>query len=450
MKNLGKVILLLAVASVLNGCAISNKTTKQPIENTLYEKAVQGKAYQAGLSNIETLWLPARYSHSGESAFYINGSQYIAPGGHSDVLGFIVQTNGNYLVAVRQQANRLYSVSSQGVSQAVTSTVSTFPDSVVFYEVTKPGKTLKTLGKIEDANSVVITLDAIYARKSTGDGLSSYLGFDKKSQSIAGPQNVSYATPTPNRGWFSVKESSFWQSGQKEIRYLSTDAKGATTELVQWKKGRGFSDVEFVNTTAAFINQVPVTDSVRTGRVVKLVRDYSGTTQSFRNYTGWVYDLSWKQPNRHANRNGDFGIRYGKVSNLSAKGALDAARRTILFNEAGTVYAASQSSKSVFSNLDYMLVDVLAEEPYQSRQSIFRLASGKRNTMRKVFAGNSADVSLNAFNDAYALITPQTTVLVLANNVDDEAKIKAYDVSHGAMIASADIEKLLTQYGINR
>jgi len=114
------------------------------------------------------------------------------------------------------------------------------------------------------------------------------------------------------------------------------------------------------------------------------------------------------------------------------------------------VYAASQSSKSVFSNLDYMLVDVLAEEPYQSRQSIFRLASGKRNTMRKVFAGNSADVSLNAFNDAYALITPQTTVLVLANNVDDEAKIKAYDVSHGAMIASADIEKLLTQYGINR
>ena len=310
----------------------------------------------AGLANPSTLWIPARYTGSGD-ALFINGQRYAAPGGFNNVASFIKLTDG-YLVAVRQnqlpvvqpaaataggglsaeqtktlqaQMQKIQQMPNltaeqrvQMMSMLMQATMSSSQTAqvpapvtlgssnsigVAFYKVGADGQTLAAVGSIptvHNAPRVLTTTAAIFVERrdgSTASGqlpLFDYIGINNKGQQVVGPQGVLFATPAPDGGWY-VKQmignedpSLPYATYSWDIAHI--DANGQRTEIYKGSSEYTGQDMG-VHSALAFANMPPLADSVRTGYIIRLM--HHGAQSMGNDFTDWyasAFSLGEKPP----------------------------------------------------------------------------------------------------------------------------------------------------------
>lgn len=389
---------------------------------------------EAGLAGFETLWIPARYRDDQRNALFIKGRQFTAPGGYTDVAGYLPTERG-YLVAVYQATQPI------DVSFIPASSESL---SVVFYEAAKDGNVGPALGTIPDAEYAVVGKTGIFVAQQTAKGIYGYSGYDTNGKLVAGPQGVRFASPAPDGGWFVQKVVSE-KPNHVDIVTMRYGTDGAAKVLAK----DAIHEQEFNrfgNSTAVFVDQPPLADSARTGHVVRLYREYSSMSRDFRELRGCVTDL-----NETKGRTlGAWCVKIGNAHGTTLGTAADLTRRIIVFGNESSARAASQLSPKGFGPAVYGTVDLKATETYKTEKEVFRIAGAGSNFARTLFGGNNSNLTANSRNDAYGIITPKGNLLVLANEHLSGSPRQAVNLVSGKTLDSEDIEGFLFQYGITR
>lgn len=392
-----------------------------------------GSLTEAGLAGATTVWVPARYRDDQRSALFINGKQFSAPGGYSDVAGFLPTERG-YLVAVYQTAQpievSLVPATAGGVS-------------VVFYAVTQEGGIASILGTIPDAMYAVVGKTGIFvAQQATRDTVS-YAGYDLSGQVATGPQGVRFASPALDGGWYVQKVISE-HPDHVETAILHYDVGGAAKVLVKDSVHNQDYD-RFANTTAVFIDQPPLADSARTGYVARLYRERGTMSRDFREIRACLTNLA--STVRYL---GDWCVGVGVAHNTDLSVAGDLALRMVVFGDETAALAASQLRTKGFGPAIYGTVDLSAAKPRSTEKEVFRIASAGANLVRSLFGNNTSDLTANSHNDAYGIITPKGNILVLANDLLSDKPRQAVNLTSGASLAPEDVEGFLYQFGITR
>src|SRR5699024_5992432 len=193
------------LVAVLSGCATTPGAGGSSAANTpLAQTAQAGTLADVGLAGTpETVFVPARYRSNTTPALYINGRQFVAPGGYSNVAGFLPMASG-YLVAVVQPT-----VSAQSTDR------NKYPF-LVFYQVDANGQTVKQLGVVANVVQTHVGRDSIYGAQPAPGNFRNYYGYSVAGEPTAGPQGVLHATPAPAGGWYVARfeelhESDFYR-----------------------------------------------------------------------------------------------------------------------------------------------------------------------------------------------------------------------------------------------
>ena len=454
-------VVALAAAGLLTACATpgaggshgaakgASKTTPKTTPKTT-KAAFGGRETlaKAGLAHPETVWVPARYTAGGHDALFIHGRRFVAPGGHGNVPGFI-KTGHGYLVAVREPATR-----SDGVQVA---------PRVVFYRVGSSGRVVGKAASLTDHHSrVVVARHAIYLQQPAGtaaDGalrLYSYVGVDGKGHQVAGPQNVLFATPAPDGGWYVERLLRAQAPAQAGNGYfyeiVQRGAQGK--QHVVTRANNTYTVNRFVHSRAAFVDRPPLADSVRTGFSMRVYQRSHRPYNHGYDWSGSAYRFAVK-PGKHcwgligrkcAPLLGAYTSQYGSaVNGMGTRAATDLARRSVLYGTVAHPRLATQfSGAGLGSALDYGVVNLKNKH----KTVLFELEGGGLNTFRQFIGHNTGQASVNSRNDVFAMLTPHGPVFAVANNADNpQGTMPAYDPDHRKTVGADDIDSFLARYG---
>lgn len=415
----------------------------------------------AGLANPSTLWIPARYTGSGD-ALYINGQRYAAPGGFNNVAGFIKLADG-YLVAVRQNQLPIVQPAAPTGTSAVGSSNSV---GVAFYKVGANGQTLAAVGSVptvHKAPRVLTTTDAIFVERrdgSTASGqlrLFDYIGINKQGQQAVGPQGVLFATPAPDGGWY-VKQmlgnedpSLPYATYNWDIAHI--DADGQRTEIYKGSSEYTGQDMG-VHSALAFADMPPLTDSVRTGYVIRLM--HHGAQSMGNDFTDWyasAFSLGEKPPalcygligRECTYQLGSYTFDLAPVRATSAVAAYGTAEGFVLFGTPDDPKVAGQLTQdaSAGKGLDYGLVDIKTGD----RTALFNIMGAGMNAIRNIFGSNTGNADFSRLNDAYDILTPAGLVVAPTSRTAGTDAKPAFDLASDKTISAADMNGFLMQYG---
>lgn len=271
--------------SMLALCGCANPTASlnavgNAVQNIGSAGSVHGKYAYVGaktkatlpsfLNNPKTVWVPAVYSSSGHSTLYINGQPLLVRGEIADVASFLHSGRG-YIVAVRERNLRV-------AGQAVPLERS----GIIFYRVSASGQVGQQIGYFVASPyvNVVNSGKAIFLQEPVSGNdrpaLYRFYGYNSHGRRVQGPQGVPFASPAPGGGWYIEQvtgRSAYWDvtpGFKAEIVLRSPDGQ-------QTIKTAGlnipYGSRHFEHTTGAFINKAPVTDTARTGAIL---RAYTG------------------------------------------------------------------------------------------------------------------------------------------------------------------------------
>jgi len=472
----------------------------------------------AGLAHLSTLWVPAGYTGS-HDALYINGKRYAAPGGFSDVPGFI-KTPGGYTVAVRQDqiqmiqpqaaapAGGLSAQQTQTLQQQVqqiqqmpgltpvqrtqmltmlmqatlsagqaaaapqapapqfTGGIQPSPG-LMFYSVSTDGQTLATVGSLPASKTarVLVTQEAIYVEQQSGKTaydrlpLFSYVGLDGTGKQISGPQDVLFASPAPDAGWYvkqllKAQDPSDLYSTYSFV-FSRVGADGNRTEI--FRDNDQYTAVDLlVHDTVAVADMPPLVDSVRTGEVVRLAHD--GAQSIGNDFTDWMaaaYDLGKAPPiscrptlfGKYCTPKwGTYSLTLGAVRSMDIYAAYVIAHGITLFGTPDKPQLATQLSNDagLGKALQYGVVDTASQE----RTALFELMGSGSNTFRSFAGTNTGAADASSFNSAYNILTPRGLVLAQAGSVNRNQDKPGFDLSSQKTISASDINGFLMQYGM--
>ena len=476
---------------------------------------------EAGLKNPSTLWVPASYTGS-HDALYINGKRYAAPGGFSDVPGFI-KTPGGYTVAVRQDriqmsqppvggstapAGGLSAQQTQTLQQQVQQ-IQQMPGltpaqrtqmltmlmqatlsagqaaaapqmpaaqfaggiqpspGLVFYSVSSAGQTLATIGSLPASKTarVLVTQEAIYVEQEDGKTaydrlpLFSYVGIDGTGKQISGPQDVLFASPAPDSGWY-VKQlvkaqdpSDLYATYSFVFSHVGSD--GNRTEIFRDDDQYTAADI-LVHGTVAVADMPPLVDSVRTGEVVRLA--HNGTQSIGNDFTDWMaaaYDLGKAPPTscrptlfgKYCTRLwGSYSLTLGAVRSMDIYSAYAIAQGITLFGTPDKPQLATQLSNDagLGKALQYGIVDTASQE----RTALFQIMGSGSNAFRSFVGTNTGAADASSFNNAYNILTPRGLILAQAGSVNRNQDKPGFDLSSQKTISASDINGFLMQYGM--
>ncbi len=388
---------------------------------------------EAGMADATTVWVPARYRAEQSNALFIQGRQFSAPGGYSDVAGFLPTEQG-YLVAVYQTAQPIEVSLIPATGGSI---------SVVFYAVSKGGEIVSTLGTIPNAVHVVVGKNGVFVAQSTARDTLSYAGYDLEGQNVTGPQGVRFASPALDGGWY-VQKVVTENTNHVETVIMHYSADGSAKVLVK-DRIHNTEYNRFVNTTAVFIDQPPLADSARTGYVARLQRQSSTMTRDFRRLRACLTNLASTE--RYI---GDWCVHLGESVGMGLTTAIDLTLRLMVFGDSTSTLASSQLDPKGFGAATYGTVNLNAAKPRSTEKEVFRIAGATANTLRSIFGGNTSVLTANSHNDAYGFITPKGNILVLANEHVKDKPRQAVNLSSGNRLDSEDVQGFLYQFGITR
>lgn len=417
-------------------------TTTPARPTTLYPAALDSGRHvelkDVGLMPYATLWVPARYRMDRENALFIHGRRFATADGHSNVGGFLNAHGGGHIVAVIESHQ-----DERGENRR----------RVVFYLTDAAWRPVKSLGSVQ-GDEVVVSESAIFARRPEKNGLQSLIGYDKKGLQVLGPQGVEFATPAPDGGWYVVMRTRQARSS-RDIAYVLTGGNGRS-RIIHKSRIDEPEVSEFINTAAIFVDSPPLADSVRTGRVVRLYKSGDSLGRDFVKWVAGPYDLSQKPP-KHTRmtllgRYTEYLVSEHTVTLASARKtpyrlAKDLAARIALAGEPDHPVMVTQLSDHGLA-IGYVDVDHTKDG---DRHPVFPLLSAGMDFVRTVFSNNGGAQSANSANDAYTIISPSDTVLVLANKAaQKDIGASAYAIRSNSVVNPSEMELFLVQHGIIR
>ncbi|BCO31208.1 hypothetical protein TspCOW1_13110 [Thiohalobacter sp. COW1] len=420
-----------------------------------YDQAIAGQRIaslaEAGLSDIDTLWIPERYRDDNKAALYLKGKRYVTPKGHNDVTGFLQMTNSDYLVAVRQE----------GVPLEQADLPERAGSSVVFYAVSETGETKAQLGVIKPVGPVVVGKQGIFVSRNETNGLRSYAGYDANGNPVSGPQGVYFATPSSDGGWL-IEMLDEEHYDYIDTAYYRVDADGRKTRI---RDGivRGTSHREMMNTSAAFVNSVPYADSVRTGFHMYLWQSMQVTDRGSRNWMGSFISFELDRIEakiggllgfgRSYTKTGYYDVDYGTNRSVRAVVARDLVKRSALVGDKDRPLAVTQLDSSDHKGGYVGFADLYAQEGEpQHSTPVFKIAGAGFELFRSVVGNNTGKASAASKNDAYVFVTPKGAVMVLAYTPEriGEDTVKAYEIMSDKAVDGQAMEAFLTQYQMFR
>ena len=387
---------------------------------------------QSGLAQPKTVWVPARYRDDNKSAFFLAGNQFAAPGGFTDVVGFLPREEGGYLVAVRQSAQ----------PASLPSLADAKGPFVVFYAVGQDGSIEKIFGSIPSDSQTVVGKNAIFVDSSKTSGMYAYSGYDTKGKLLTGPQGVRFASPSPDGGWFIQKVVSS-DSIETQV-VLMHQAENGTTKVISKSKIDNKDVSFFQNTTAAAVDVPPYTDSVRTGFVGHVFKRYKATTSDFQEWLAALTNLAAEKAVV-----GKWYVTVGSQHNVPMSHAVEMTRRMIVLGSVEKPIGAGQIQPGGFKGVQYGITDLSAEvRAFDSEKPLFEIYGGGANFFRQALGGSNSVG--HSHNDAYAIVTPTSNVLVFANEVGRDKPWQAVNINSGAKVSPEEIEGFLYQYGMTK
>lgn len=442
----------LCIAIGMVGLLASFQTAASTQAETLYEQAVQESRVssfdEVDLGEIETLWLPARYTKSGTPALFIRGVQYAAPGGDTRVVGFTHGNDGNYLVAVAHKSPPIDS----DLPPLRKAYVHLYYGAI--YRVSKEGKTLERLF-IEETYGccpAVVGSQGIFMAKAISGSGTAYLGVDLDGKPVQGPAaSPSEVTPTLDGGWLVIREKD--KNGSLKIysRY-KVDANGKETHLgdTGW-----MSTQQFQKTENAYINMPTYTDGARTGFTM-----YTGShgTGDFRKWQGAAFSFTRPQPQavdgksgKTRGKIGHYVSEYGNVRKMSGSAAIDLAQRSTFIGTPEQPLMIAQMDARETKGLYVGVIDLLAQEGAEQRGTpLFKIHGSGMEVMRSIFGNNSGSADASSRNDAMTFVKPDGSALVVFTGglALRQDPVLAYDVGSNTAVDPLQTRELLNHYQV--
>ena len=422
-----------------------------------------------GLDGFKTLWIPAKYTKGTNDQLYINGRKYAAPGGNDNVIAFLPASYG-YLVAVHQPLGGItVSRAKSAVAPALLTpenlakmtptqqvaalqaqvalmqmqknspppaalATSTAGPHVVFYQVSHTGETLGSIAEIPAKAKAWVTNEAIFVAQPIGSESYNFVGYSPGGGRVDGPQGATSATPGPNGDWYWFGKQQRY--GKLVDDYNRTDRNGQTTLIREGDStfaGINFLDIH--NTEQAFADLPPLTDTVRTGRVL---------------YSMW-------ESGQGAMRGPSSGIMY--VSNLNLadsfyvgrdrnhSGMFAIAQRAGLFGNVSRPLYAGQALRKKFKEPGVNLYVMNAAKPDADYYPLYNVMGRGMNIFRSVTgSSNSGNISFDTHNDLLVVITPKTTVGIKVRVNGNE--VTAFDLMNKTAVAAAEVRSFVAKYGL--
>ncbi|HSH26507.1 MAG TPA: hypothetical protein VK972_01860, partial [Wenzhouxiangella sp.] len=330
---------------------------------------------EAGLNDIDTLWIPERYRDDNKGALYLQGKRYTTPDGHSDVLGFLPMAGGGYLVAVYQE----------GVPVESADLPEHSGNAIVFYRSDETGQTQEQLGVIKPAGRVIVGKQGIFVARQSGTKKYSYTGYSAEGKPLAGPQDVYFATPSSDGGWLVEVQAKPKDVNGVKTAFYKVGADGNREKLRDglYRENRYYK--KMLNTTAAFVNVPPYADSVRTGFHMYLSlggevtgpgsRPWYGSFTSFE-----LPDIEAKARGllafgRSYTKRGHYVVDYGMAQSIRPEVALDLGRRSALVGDKDRPLAITQLDSSDHRGGYVGFADLYAQEGKpQHSTPVFKIA----------------------------------------------------------------------------
>lgn len=418
---------------------------------TRYESAVaQARVITLddSLGEIETLWLPARYLRDSEaSALYLRGVRYVAPDGQGHVAGFTRMDDGNLLVATLQDRAPLEDLQMplrRGTKFSV------------FYKVSPAGETLVRLGVLEHLGRVVTARTGIFVEQRT-DPMSghSLFGYSTGGQPVAGPQNVQFAAPTEDGGWWIVRRKDEDRAlSLMSYSYLAPDGRESYLRDGRWLRRH-----EYLRTESAMVNLPTWADSARTGFSMLLTLFGEG---DFAAWHGAAHAPGRENPGGLQRRGlggtpvpvrklGHYEVEYGGTRRMDAAVARDLARRNGLFRAAGRVLLVGQLDAAETRGAHVGIVDLLAQEgEVQHGTPLFRLEGTGMKLLRTFLGNNTGRATASSRNDAYVFVKPGGALVVLAHGEAVlDGKALAYDIALEAVVDAGETLAFLRAHQVS-
>lgn len=420
-------------------------------EITLYDAAVaEGRILSlsdAGLSDLDTLWVPARYiQESNASALYIKGTRYVSPDGENNVIAFTNMSNGDYLVVVLQDGVPVLEAKTDHAP---------WERFAVFYRVSRDGKTLEKLGFQATRGRVVTALDGIFVQVGTkGSSTSKMLGYDVDGNFSSGPQDVNYATPSSKGGWYVSRYKEKISSGL--IYSYFYVAKDGTESYLGDSRARGHNQA--LNTVVAYANMPTYTDSTRTDFNMKVV--LSGV-DNFKGWWGSAYNFDKRRTKvkgkgllvrgKMFDQIGHYAFQYGSYRGMNSEIAEDIAVRSALINSNGKPLYIGQIDPGDTKGVYVGIVDLLAQgEGKRSHSLLFNLNGSGMQVLRMVMGANSGAATAASANDVYTVVTPSGVTVVYAYlNAVRDGDIRAYNVGTDSVVNPEEVADFLRKHRIS-
>jgi len=339
---------------------------------------------------------------------------------------------------------------------------------VMFYSVDTNGKTMGTMGSLPawSDNTVLVTPSAIYvtqvAGKENGQALLNFEGIDATGKQLTGPQNVLFASPAPDGGWYTVQMGQMqnpqilYSSYQRIFAHVSTDGV-RTQEFTDWVE---YAAPDMLgHNRSIFVNMPPLVDSYRTGHVVRIAHNGpSGLQTSGFTWHGAVFDLAKAPPiichgliGRECDPQwGDYSFALGNTADipggLTPLGAIRVATGLTLFGTVADPQVAAQltNGAGLAKALDYGFVDLTTG----GSTALFTIMGAGMNTFRSIFGANTNTADVSEKNDAYTILTPTGLLVTNANAQNQNQPQMGFDLTTQKTLAAGDVSGFLTQFGI--
>ncbi len=355
--------------------------------------AVVSALESLGLDDAQTVWVPARFHEDGKPALYIRGERYYGPEGNGVVPGFL-RVGDRYLVAV-------------GSAAALDARLS---QPLYYYFVDQEGATLEEVGRVPATFEVRVGDHAVYGEQR---GLRSQLNFegvDVEGAPASGPGEILDAVPASGGGWYIFDEYASSGDGQWiSIEYESAEA--VNTRIMRRTHWHEDDINGFFSTWAAFVDESPLADTVRTGRWTWLHGPGAGNDASAGEYELRFIRLAEVVPGRVRGAPEGEPLIVGSAGDPAE--AREWADRTVLFERDGATWAGQWNADG-----DY---------------GLYQVDGGAPPEYVDAFTGGG---------EVRALITPRGTLLYMA---DGSA---GYLVDQGRAVDGETLTEALGRYGM--
>jgi hypothetical protein len=339
---------------------------------------------------------------------------------------------------------------------------------IVFYSVDHKGETLGTMGSLATVSDcwVLVTPTSIYVSQPAGQEgglrLSNYVGIDATGKQLTGPQNVVFASPAPDGGWYTVQLGQLQNPQMLYATYqrifAHIDPQGVRTPEFTDQVQYGTPDY-FGHTMPVFVNMPPVVDSYRTGHVVRIGHNGpNGLQTTGFTWQGAIFNLAKAPPiichgliGRECDPQwGDYSFALGTTADipggLTLMEAIRAAQGLILFGTVADPQVAAQltNGAGLANALNYGTVNVATK----GSTAVFSIMGAGLNTFRSLLGANTNSTDLSEKNDAYAILTPTGLLIANANAQNQDKPQMGFDLTTQKTLAAGDVSGFLTQFGI--